>query len=110
MRLVAVDLVGLVGLIRGRNRQFRVGLRRGPPEAHLEKAWKIKGPVGLVGLVGLFHPYACAHARVWKKGPEKAPQPHQAHPAQEIRGFQVVGLEVGFRTEAHQDPAAAGRS
>jgi hypothetical protein len=56
-------LVGLVGLIRGRNQQCQVGLRRGPPEAHLKKPWKIKAPVGLVGLVGLFHPFTCARMR-----------------------------------------------
>ena len=28
-----------------------------------KKPWKIKAPVGLVGLVGLFHPYACARTR-----------------------------------------------
>ena len=56
-------LVGLVGLIRGRNRRCRVGLRRGPPEAHPKKPFKINVPVGLVGLVGLFHPYAYARAR-----------------------------------------------
>jgi hypothetical protein len=59
-----LEPVGLVGLIRGRNRRCRVGLSRGQPEAHLKKPWKIKARVGLVGLVGLFYPYAYAHTRV----------------------------------------------
>jgi hypothetical protein len=57
------DLVGLVGLIRGRNRRCQVGLRRGQPEAHPENLSKINAPVRLVGLVGLFHPYTCARTR-----------------------------------------------
>ena len=55
--------VDLVGLIRARIRHVQVGLRGGPPEAHPEKPGKINAPVGLVGLVGLFHPYACARTR-----------------------------------------------
>ena len=105
-----LEPVGLVGLIRGRNRRCRVGLSRGQPEAHLKKPCKIKAAVGLVGLVGLFHPYACARTHARWETLEKAHQPHQAHQAQETRGFQEVGLEVGFKTEAHQGPTAAGRS
>jgi hypothetical protein len=99
-----------VGLFRARIRKMQVGLRRGPPEAHLETLWKINARVGLVGLVGLFLPYTCARTRAREDSREKANQPHKAHLAEEIRGFQAVGLQVGLETEAHLGPTAIGRS
>ena len=50
-----------------------------------------------VGLVGLFHPYTCARTHARQKGPEKAHHANQAHPVQEIRRFQQVGLPGGLR-------------
>ena len=86
------------------------GPQQRPTGGSPEKTVQNQCPVGLVGLVGLFHPYAYARTRARWRSPKKAHQPHQAHQPQGNRGFRRVGLEVGFRTEAHQGPATAGRS
>ena len=57
-------LVSLAGRIRRQNRPGEVGLGRGHTGGLTRKnPSKINAPVGLVGLVGLFHPYTCARTR-----------------------------------------------
>ena len=74
----------------------QVGLRRGQPDAHPKKPSKINAPVGLVGLVGLFHPYTSRARARDRRARKRLPTPHQAHQVQEIRRLQQVGLPGGF--------------